>query len=176
MSYKKKNANKAFWHDARTIVLYVAGMFLLLKVIFVVAYIPTGSMKPTINEDSAVIGWRLCYLLSDPMPERGEIIIFNHEEFDGHLVKRVIGLPGDDVCIIMGKVFVNGKELEENYLAEPGNIFYDEEFLVPEGQLFVLGDNRNHSNDSRFWNNHFVKIEAVYAKVILRINWNWRHT
>lgn len=130
-------------------------------------------MEPTIKEHSVVVGWRLVYLLSDPMPERGDIIIFDHEEFDEHLVKRVIGLPGDDVSIIEGKVFIDGEELEENYLKEPGSIFYDCQFFVPEDKLFVLGDNRNQSNDSRFWDNHFVNGKDVYAKVILRINLSW---
>lgn len=127
-------------------------------------------MEPTIKERSAVIGWRLNYLLSDPLPERGDIIIFDHEEFDEHLIKRVIGMPGDEVLISGGQVYVNGEKMNEPYIAEMDDGSHDGQFTVPEGKLLVLGDNRNHSNDSRCWKDSFVDVKKIYAKVLLKIN------
>ena len=163
------NKDKKFFstRDIGQLIALTVVIFLLLKVFFVLAFVPTGSMEPTIKEKSAVIGWRLSYLLSDPLPDRGEIIIFDHEEFNKHLVKRVVGLPGDEVLISDGQVYVNSEKLDEPYLAEMDSGEHDGQFTVPEGKLLVLGDNRNHSNDSRFWVNPFVDVEKVYAKVLI---------
>lgn len=155
--------------DIRQLAALAAVVFLLMKVIFILAFVPTGSMEPTIKEHSAVIGWRLSYLFSDPLPERGDIIIFDHEEFDAHLLKRVIGLPGDEILISEGQVYINGEKLDEPYLDEMDGGDHDGQFTVPEGKLLVLGDNRNHSNDSRLWNNPFVDVHNIYAKVLLKI-------
>lgn len=167
MTSPNKNQILIFLRDIRLLAILVVVIFLLMKVVFVLAFVPTGSMEPTIKEHSAVIGWRLSYLLSDPLPNRGEIIIFDHEGFNKHLLKRVIGLSGDEVLITDGQVYVNGEKLDEPYLAELDNGEHDGQFTVPEGKLFVLGDNRNHSNDSRLWVNPFVDVEKVYAKVLI---------
>lgn len=167
MMFLNKNQRSTILTDIRLFAVIACVTFLLMKVVFVLAFVPTGSMEPTIKEHSAVIGWRLSYLLSDPFPARGEIIIFDHEEFDAHLLKRVAGLPGDEVLISDGQVYVNGEKLDEPYLAELDNGEHDCQFTVPEGKLFVLGDNRNHSNDSRLWTNPFVDVEKVYAKVLI---------
>lgn len=161
---------KTSLREAGQFLLLAMAIILLFKFIFILVYIPTGSMEPTIKENSAAIGWRLGWLLSDPVPERGTIIVFDHEEFDNRLVKRVIGLPGDVIRISEGQVYVNGVKLDEPYIAETPNDSCDREFFVPEGKVFVLGDNRNSSNDSRFWNNPFVEIHHIYANVLFRMN------
>lgn len=162
-----KDKKRLSMRDIGQFAVLTVSIFLSMKVFFVLAFVPTGSMEPTIKEKSAVIGWRLSYLLSDPLPDRGEIIIFNHEEFNNHLIKRVVGLPGDEVLISDGQVYVNSEKLDEPYLAELDSGEHDGQFTVPEGKLFVLGDNRNHSNDSRFWVNPFVDVEKVYAKALI---------
>lgn len=167
----QRETKKSSWvKDLKSYIILILIMILLFKIIFIIARVPTGSMVPTIREHSAVIGWRLGYLLADPLPERGDIIVFDHEEFDEHLVKRVIGLPRDEVTIAEGKVFVNGEKLAEPYLAELDAGRHDGQFTVPEGKLLVLGDNRNHSNDSRCWDNPYVDIHKIYAKVLLILN------
>ena len=84
-------------------------------------------------------------------------------------IKRVIGLPGDKVQIIDGKVYINDSEtpLDEPYLPEPPEGDYGP-YYVPEDSYFMLGDNRNWSKDSRFWTNTYVKKEKVLAKAIFR--------
>jgi signal peptidase I len=89
------------------------------------------------------------YLFSQP--QRGDIIVFRYpKEPSRDFIKRVIGVPGDLVEIKNGIVYVNDKPLHEDYTADPPTYFQPPE-RVPEGQYFVLGDNRNNSSDSHVW-------------------------
>ncbi len=128
--------------------------------------IPTGSMEDTIPTGSRIISSRVHYWFSDP--ERGDVILFEPPDGDIYpYVKRVIGLPGETVTIIDGLVYINdsSEPLDEPYLKEiPVGDFGP--YVVPEGCYFVMGDNRNHSNDSRYWNNTFVPRDNVYAKAL----------
>jgi signal peptidase I len=96
--------------------------------------------------------------------QRGDIIVF-HFPMDPkqELIKRVIGLPGDRVEVAGGVVYVNGLPLEEPYIAAPPA--YTSQWDVPEGRLFVLGDNRNDSSDSHSWG--FLPYENVVGKAVL---------
>ena len=128
--------------------------------------VPSGSMENTIMTKSRVIGSRLSYLTDDP--ERGDIVIFHYPDDESvYYVKRVIGLPGETVEIVDGKVYINGSDtpLEEPYLPEPMEGSYGP-YTVPEGSYFMLGDNRNNSRDARYWENKFVKKEKIIAKVL----------
>ena len=82
-------------------------------------------------------------------------------------MKRIIGLPGDTVDIIDGKVYINGELLVEDYIKETmvGSFgSYD----VPEGSYFMLGDNRNNSNDSRYWYNTYLDRDDILGKVVFK--------
>ncbi len=125
---------------------------------------------------------------------RGDIVVFHHPQPHPYLVKRVVGLPGDRLRIDNGRVFINGVTLDDPYATFepvppnpfrdnfPGRIYTDPqvdptwwrqmqsltsngELTVPEGQYFVLGDNRNHSEDSRFWG--FVPRSLIVARPLL---------
>ncbi len=150
--------------------------FIFTQYIIVNAEVPTGSMKNTIMEGDRLIGFRLSYLFSKP--ERGDVIIFKYPDDEKqNFVKRVIGIPGDVVQIIHGKVYVNGNELDEPYLREPMNDNEEEQvFVVPEGHYFVMGDNRNDSLDSRYWKtSNYVSEKKILAKVIFRYYNQSRH-
>ena len=131
--------------------------------------VPTGSMEPTIMAGDRVFGSRLAYNNADP--QRGDIVIFKWPDNESvYFVKRIIGLPGETVDIINGKVYINGSEtpLEENYLAVEQNPEQPMHFEVPEGAYFMLGDNRNYSQDARYWNNTYVYRDKIIAKVLVR--------
>ncbi len=147
--------------------------FVLNTFIIANSKVPSGSMENTIMTDDRVIGSRLTYLFSDP--NRGDIIIFHFPDNPPdtkpvYYVKRVIGLPGETVDIINGQVYINGSEtpLEEPYLKEKMGSEPAMHFEVPEGCYFMMGDNRNHSYDARYWENTFVKKEKIIAKVMVR--------
>jgi len=103
-------------------------------------------------------------------PERYDIIIFKYPDDESQLfIKRLIGLPGDTVEIRNGKVFINGVEDEEanSHVPETPTGNYGP-YVVPEGSYFMLGDNREHSKDSRFWQNTFVTYDEIVGKAIVR--------
>jgi len=120
------------------------------------------SMNPTLQHGEYVLVSRLSYRTGQP--QRGDIIVFS---FPGDqkqdLIKRVIGLPGEVISIRNGEVLVNGVKLEEPYIAQ--SPVYNGEWTVGEGQLFVLGDNRNDSKDSHQWG--LLPVENVIGKALL---------
>jgi len=106
------------------------------------------SMRPTLQDGEYILVNKLAYKFSEP--KRGDIIVFifpvNPEE---DLIKRIIGLPGDTVSVQDGVLTVNGAVVDEPYINAPPA--YNGTWQVPEGNLFVLGDNRNDSRDSHQW-------------------------
>ena len=131
------------------------------------------SMQDTLNPNDYVIMSRRAYA-GDRKPKRGDIIIFKSELQDENgkdklLIKRVIGLPGDEVTIDDGKVYLNGKEYKESYIKDgytPGSV---NKLKVPEGQYFVMGDNRVVSIDSRYSEVSCVKKDAIKGKAVVRL-------
>ena len=133
--------------------LFFAVVFALIIRSFAVAsfYIPSGSMEPTLLESDRLIADRLSYTFHLREPERGDIIIFRFpSDPKVDYIKRVIALPGETVEIRDRQVFVNSEPLSEDYTAEAPR--YDmPPREVPDGEYFVLGDNRNRSRDSHIW-------------------------
>lgn len=123
------------------------------------------SMSPTLRKNDWVLADPGAYRAA--APNFGDVVIFrNREVTDEILVKRVIGTPGDTVEIRDGRVYVGGRALEEDLPPCPQDF---SEITVPPGNLFVLGDNRAESKDSRFWENPFVEESAVLGKVRFQI-------
>jgi signal peptidase I len=129
-----------------------------------------SSMIPTLEEGEMVIINKLSYYLDDP--ERGDIIVLHFpNDRSREFIKRVVGLPGDRIEIVDGTVTVNGFPLNEPYINE--SPAYTGSWEVPEGQYFVLGDNRNNSSDSHTWS--FLPREDIVGKAWV-IYWgpeNW---
>ena len=99
--------------------------------------------------------------------EHGDILVFYSEELNDTLIKRVIGLPGDKVDIVNGKVTVNGVELEEDYVEN--NDAFSGSFIVPEGKYFFLGDNRAISYDARKWSNPYIEGKDIQGKAQIKV-------
>lgn len=94
---KEKWTLKRFWKEWKEVVYVLAAVFVVFKFILQIAWVPSGSMETTLPTRSVLLGWHLTYAVADPMPERGDIITFWSDELGKVLVKRVIGLPGDEI-------------------------------------------------------------------------------
>jgi signal peptidase I len=139
-------------------------LFLVINFLSARIRVDGSSMEPNFHNGDYVVVNRLAYRAGDIT--RGDVVVFpypNNPEID--YIKRVIGLPGDRVAIYDGNVYVNGSAITEPYLMEPPFGNYGEH-IVPEGSVFVLGDNRNNSEDSRSWG--FLAIEDIIGKAVFR--------
>jgi len=127
-------------------------------------WITSGSMIPTLQVKDRLIVTRVHDYKS---LKEGDIVLFKNDEFkDDILIKRLIGLPGDKIEIKNGVVFRNGEQLKEDYVEN--NLIYNGTFEVPTGNYFFLGDNRAHSNDSRFWENPYVDESKIEGKARIK--------
>ena len=142
------------------VIALVCNYFIIIN-----AFVPTGSMNDTIATKSRMIGFRWSYAFNDP--ERGDIIIFKYPDDESRIfTKRIIGLPGETVEIKQGVVYINGVELEEPYLKETPGANDFGPYNVPQDSYFCLGDNRNMSNDARYWSNKYVARDKILGKAI----------
>ena len=161
-----KRVRKEIFEWVLTIAAAVMVALFINNFIIVNATVPTSSMEKTIMTNDRVIGLRFAYHSSEP--ERGDIIIFRFPDDEKILyIKRIIGMPGDTVEIHDGGVYIDGSLLDEPYL----KVTTEGEFgpyTVPEGHYFMMGDNRNNSADSRFWDNPFLEREKIVGKAVLR--------
>ncbi|MBE6884197.1 MAG: signal peptidase I [Ruminococcaceae bacterium] len=143
----------------------VVVIVLLIKFVFFFTYVPTGSMIPTIAEKSWLFAVHV-YNVEETV-ERGDILVFDSEETETTLIKRVVGLPGETVEIISGVVYINGEKLEEEYVVHES--YEDRVFQIPEGMYLFLGDNRAGSSDARGWRHPYVPAEDITGKAVFTI-------
>ena len=149
-----------WWHAQREniqIIVIALGLALFIRA-FVAEprFIPSDSMVPTLQVGDRLVVEKISYYFQPPAT--GEIVVFEPPPqlqvqgftSDQAFIKRIIGLPGQTVAIQNGQVYINGQPLPEDYIAAPPNYHWGPQ-QVPEGQLFVMGDNRNNSNDSHIW-------------------------
>jgi signal peptidase I len=185
-----KDFQNKFWDWTKSILIALI-LALFIRTFIVQAYkIPSGSMIPTLLIGDYLLVNKLAYGVRNPikndfiyfrrLPERQEIVVFTYplnKKLD--FIKRVIGLPGDTVQIVNKKVYVNGKLLKEPYVQFTDPEIYPKEISprdnygpvkVPPGHIFVLGDNRDQSYDSRFWG--FVPINYLKGKALI-IYFSW---
>ena len=147
------------------IAIALAAALFINYVLIINSVVPSGSMESTIMTGSRMMGLRVTYWFSDP--QRGDIVVFKYpDDPSQNFVKRVIGTPGDVVEIKAGVTYVNGEVLDEPYLNETPAPRDFGPYEVPEGHYFMMGDNRNNSNDSRFWKNTYVPREYVLGKAL----------
>lgn len=173
-SDEKVNNKKIIRH---TIVVYLTiavatftAVVLLYSCVLINAYIPSESMETTLMTGDRVIGNRLAYKFGND-PERFDVIIFNApDNKPGFYIKRIIGMPGEKVTIKDGKVYINdsSEPLDDSFIKEDMDEEDDMVFNVPEDSYFMLGDNRNESEDSRYWDYSYVPRSDIVAKASFR--------
>lgn len=145
--------------------VYALVFALVLRTYAVASFIiPSGSMEDTLKVHDLLIANKLSYKVFGDNPQRGDVMIFRpplepHKDY----IKRVIGLPGDTVEVKNGVVYVNDKPLEEDYIKEPPHSNFPRTKIGPD-EYFMMGDNRNHSQDSRVWGT--VKRSAFEGKAL----------
>ena len=166
MSQPSNSVRKEIFAWIRSIGGAVILALLLTNFVIINAHVLSESMETTIMTGDRVLGSRLAYLGKDP--QRYDIVIFRFEEQAKPInyVKRVIGLPGETVRIVDGKVYINDSDtpLPDYFTNEtPTGDFGPYE--VPEDCYFFLGDNREHSTDSRFWQNPFIHRKQILGKL-----------
>ena len=164
----KNSIWKELWEYIKMIIFVVVVVLIVNNFLLINARVPSESMEKTIMTGDRFFGNRLAYLFDDP--ERFDIVVFKYPDDESQLfVKRVIGLPGETVEIKDGKVYINGSEtpLDDSFTPETPTGDYGPD-VVPEGSYFMLGDNRNHSGDSRFWKQPYVEKEKIVGKAIFR--------
>ena len=155
------------WVQAIVLALVIA--LIIRTFVFSLIRVEGSSMVPTLNTNDRLIVWKLMY-----KPKQGDIIILKpplHPETP--YVKRIIGMPGQTVDLDTSRqvVIVDGKPLEEDYINEPtrqrGNMAFPAK--VPDNHVFVLGDNRNNSKDSRYTDVGMIPYDSIIGKAVFRI-------
>jgi signal peptidase I len=146
---------------AETLILSIL-LFVGINAISARIRVDGHSMEPTLQSGEFVIVNKLAYKFGTP--ESGDVIVFHYpRDPNQEYIKRIIGLPGDEVKISNGTVYLNEQPIQEPYIAAPPN--YQSEWDVPTNSLFVLGDNRNNSSDSHNWGP--VPMEYVIGKALV---------
>ena len=160
-------------------VVIIGGAFLVAFVVktFLIQafFIPSGSMLPTLHEDDRVLVNKLSYDLHDV--HRGDLVVFERPEGETagqikDLIKRVVALPGERIEGRDGHVYINGDLLEEPYLPDGTQTTNLEPQTVPEGHVFVMGDNRGDSMDSRVF--HAIDEDLIVGRAFVRV-WPLTH-
>jgi len=183
--------NKSAFREYAEAILIALLLALFIRTFVVQAFkIPSGSMEPTLEIGDHILVNKFIYGVKIPFtsihlfplgqPERGDVVVFAYPvEPDKDFIKRVIGVPGDSIQIVNKKLYLNGVEAKDPHAVYKEDTLFPSEMQkrdnfgpikVPEGRLFVLGDNRDRSLDSRFWG--FVPLPDVRGKAFI-IYWSW---
>lgn len=171
-SSKNKNIIKEAVSFFIPIIIAAIIALVLRYVVLANAVVPTGSMKNTIDEKDRIIASRLAYI--NDSPERYDVILFEFPDDESLIyVKRVIGLPGETVQIVKGVVYVTKADgeiiqLDDSFVTNctPAGDFGP--YVVPQDSYFMMGDNRNNSHDSRYWDNTFVSKDKIIGKALFK--------
>ena len=167
--FEEKEKRESPFAFIRSVIFTVFVTWFLMNYVIINAVVPSGSMENTIMTGDRLIGIRLVSTY-----QRGDIVIFpDPETEDRYLIKRIIGLPGETVEIKdMGDgtagVYINDSKLSEDYLPEP--MIWDGDFSItlPEDGYFMMGDNRNHSYDARYWGRNVIYSDEIVGVAKLR--------
>ncbi len=179
-------SKESFWENIKVLAIALVIALLVRTFIAEPRFIPSESMVPTLQINDKLIIEKVSYWTQSP--KAGDIVVFSPpamlQKMSGYgkdqaLIKRVIGVPGDRMAIRDGKVNINGVDRSESYIQEPPHytcpgpttpfcqsVNPSESFEIPEGQYFVMGDNRNKSNDSHVWG--FLPKQEIIGRAWVR--------
>ena len=147
--------------------------YIILSYIIMVSVVQSGSMEPKLPVGDTVFYNRLAYVNAEP--QRGDVVVFYSQEYREYFGKRIIGIPGDVIQFRDGYVIINGRYYDETtYISSETETNCLKEFEVPEGCYFMLGDNREDSNDSRYWNDPYIPKECLSGKYMRKINFSFQ--
>ncbi len=187
---EKKSAQKVILEYVQSIIIALLLAFVIRAFVVQAFKIPSGSMIPTLLVGDHILVSKFAYDIKIPFtnkviwhrayPKRLDVIVFQYPlDPSKDFIKRVIGTPGDRILIRNKKVYVNNKELKEPYVQHTDPRIFPPDvsprdnlgpIIVPPHSLFVMGDNRDESYDSRFWK--FVDFSALKGKAFI-IYWSW---
>lgn len=154
------------WLPSFFVVLaFVLIAILIRRYVLFITRVFSRSMLPNYRPDDRLL--TICVHRPDQL-KRGDVVVFRSDEHGKTMVKRLIGLPGDKVLITeTGNLFINGYKQDEAYVAYRGGL--EGSFMVPEGEFFFLGDNREESIDSRHWMKTAIPFNKIQGKVVLSL-------
>lgn len=176
----------------KTLIIFLLAAFFLRASVVEAFKIPSGSMMPTLQIGDYIIVSKLSYGFRVPLmaeslwqydqPKRGDIVVFTRpsapdsmgDEAGINIIKRVAALPGETVEVRNRTLYINAQPIDEPYARWAEGGVPEGEFgpmVVPDNHIFLLGDNRDHSKDSRFWQNHFLPLEYVKGRALF-IYWS----
>jgi signal peptidase I len=145
-----------FFLDIIEVVVFAVGIFFFVYLLIMRPHKIKGqSMHPNFPDGEYLLTEKVSYYLKNP--GRGDVVVFMPPVSEDEFIKRIIALPGETIMISDGRIYINGKLLDEPYIDDnvrtANGSFLSEgvEYTVPNGEYFVLGDNRPHSSDSRSW-------------------------
>ncbi len=148
-----------------SIIIAVVLAFFIRYFIVELYMVEGPSMRPTLINGERLVVNKFIYRLQEP--KKGDIVVFRYPRDPSRdFIKRVIGVAGDTIEIKDGKVFLNGQLLNEPYILERTRGSYAAA-TIPDGHIFVMGDNRNNSEDSRFRDVGFVSLEMLKGKAVM---------
>ncbi len=170
-SNQKNSIWQTIWENIQILVIAIILAVIIRSFIAEPRYIPSESMYPTLATGDRLVVEKISYYFQPPQP--GDIIVFEPPtqlQLQGYkkeqaFIKRIIAKGGDTVEVKEEKVYVNDQPLEENYILESPH-YNLQPVAVPQGYLFVMGDNRNNSNDSHIWG--FLPEKNVIGHAIFR--------
>src|ERR1700736_689304 len=162
---------KSFLRDTLEIVFLALVLYVVIQYAVQTVHVLGSSMYSTLHDNDLLVASKISYKLHQP--QRGDIIVFKPpDEASRDFIKRIIGMPGERVHITNSVVYVNGQVLTEPYLQTRWTYYNNwptsgQDHLIPPNQYFVLGDNRNHSSDSRTFG--FITLDSILGKAEVRI-------
>lgn len=162
---------KSFVRDTLEIIFLALVLYVVIQYAVQTVHVLGSSMYPTLHDNDLLVASKISYKLHNP--QRGDIIVFKPpDEASRDFIKRIIALPGERLRIVNSVVYINGQVLHEPYLPEKWTYNNNwpatgQEQIIPPDEYFVMGDNRNHSSDSRTFGP--IALDAILGKAEVRI-------